>query len=188
MPICFYRHRSLISSGKCCYVHVKYQKRSIEVLRRPVVDIGFTTKETRGRERRQGLPVLRPRASLPGSSPVVNLCSRIPWFPRFTSGLQTPGKCIIRTGIVGSDAFLRHVYEHNSRIYASHFCHPSHRTTVIYRLKISHLNIKCILLDLQRQFRELAKSRFFAICVRTMWLTREWKTPVISAHLQRWHV
>jgi len=60
--ICFYR--SLISSSKCCYVHVGCQKRSSEVLRCPA-DVGFTTKETRRREWGQDSPVLRPRASLP---------------------------------------------------------------------------------------------------------------------------
>lgn len=113
------------------------QKRPIERLRHPVISVGFTVKEMRGRERGQELSVLHSRASLFLSSLAITF---VPEFPdsRDSPPGYEPGKYINgRRKRYISTWYMNIIAE-----FSSHFCHPFHRTTMIYRLKILHLNIK----------------------------------------------
>ena len=114
--ICFYRHRSLISSSKCCYVRMMAcQKCSIELLRRPVISVGFTGKRDSWACTGTGTFGSSLSSFIISFIAGNNLCSRISWFPRFTSRLRT-GKMYQRT--FSSKATHFHViYEHNSRIF-----------------------------------------------------------------------
>jgi len=154
--VCFYRHHSLISSSKCCYVRVECQKRS-----RCYIDRSSTSdlrQKRRGgangdRNFRFFVPELR-CPFIAGS----NLCSRIPDVRATNSG-----EMYQRNSLKVTHFYV--IYEHNSRICVTFLSSASSdyndlpTENIIFKYKTS-------ISRLQRQFHELAKSGFFTICVQ----------------------